>query len=513
MKFHFAVLLIIFSFNIFAQTEIGQTSDETTESDSIVQSLPKKSVSDSTFQNKNLRQEINKLVTNSTKREIFLPYSICRENFHFQSALPLNVYFRKNGFSVFPFMGSQIHFMQNYFPFYKIEYSENLINFFRTDYEFPVAFSYANLGLGDNDMNHAFLNFRKGNILGINKLHFNFNIITYDGLWLSEQEKAKNIDLQLLYKTNFGKFYFVGSLIDQKISSLTLQNSEQNSEISPISEKTAEYSFFFKNKIADLGVLFQNNKIDGENRKTWQFLLKKEIFLKNHYFGLSWENLRQTTEKDSLFNVVGITHRSEIIGFNWRNNLNFVNQKKYQANSVLRKMIFKNFYLQGKYSEYKFDIHTTKKSLGWFWQNNFLKSDIAIGLQKISQKDNFYSEMLNFLNFSISDFDFDLQSWIFYQKMENDDKNYPKWQNRTSFEITRKLKYENAISLGIKYLFCSAFDVSAETNNLNIYLKIKITPKFEISGEAVNILNNETLFGNEFSGIHFIANVKWIFVN
>ena len=502
-------MVIVFR-NISAE-ETPASFSENVGSDSLF-SLPQQEIiADSSEKiSENLKADIDKLVHSESANELFLPLPIYRENYHLQSAFPLNLYFRKNGFSIFPFRISEVHLLQNYLPFYQMKFSENTLDFSKINYDFPVAFSRTNLGLGDNEMNHAFLGFRKGNILGIKKLHIDFDVLTYDGLWLSEREKATNFNLKLLYDTNFGAFYFFASSIDENVSDYVL--SEADSVHSVVSEKSSDFSFLFANKITNIGIRHEKNKVGDDERETWQILLKKEIHLKNHRFGISLERFLQPVYQDSAFTVLGFYQDSQIAGFDWENRIDYLNRKKYEVASVLKKAIFSHFFLQGKYFVFNFDNSMERKGLGWLFRGDSFRNDTSFGWQKNFDKSGFYAETQNATNLQINKIGIKLQNRLFFRQAEKDG-SFPKWQSKTLFEITGLLKYGNSISFGIKHIFCSEIETSSPTNNIDIYLKIGITPKFEIKGEIVNILNREELFGNPLPPTHFIANVKWIFIN
>ena len=514
MKFKFYCFFIFFLVIVFRNISAEETpvsSSENVGSDSLLSLPPQEIIADSSEKiSENLKADIDKLVHSESANELFLSLPIYRENYHLQSAFPLNLYFRKNGFSIFPFRISEVHLLQNYLPFYQMKYTENSLDFTKINYDFPVAFSRTNLGLGDNEMNHAFLSFRKGNILGIKKLHLDFDVLTYDGLWLSEREKATNFNLKLLYDTNLGEFYFFVSSIDENISDYVL--SEADSVHSAISEKSSDFTFLFANKIADIGVRHEKNKVGNDERETWQILLKKEIRLKNYRFGISLERFLQPVFSDSAFTILGFRQDSQIAGFDWENRIDYLNREKYEAASILQKAIFSHFFLQGKYSVYSFSNTLERKGLGWIFKSDLFQNETSFGLQKNSDKNGFYVETRNTANLPINKISIKLQNRLFFRQAGNDDF-FPKWQSKNLFEITGLLKYENSISLGIKHIFCSEIETESPTNNIDIYLKIGITPKFEIKGEIVNILNREELFGNPLPPTHFIANVKWIFIN
>ena len=101
--------------------------------------------------------------------------------------------------------------------------------------------------------------------------------------------------------------------------------------------------------------------------------------------------------------------------------------------------------------------------------------------------------------------------------------SFPKWQISDALEFTYHLEHTNTIKLGLKHIYHSEFSYyydacespsTSDTQNLDAYLKIQLTDRFEISVDAINLTNNKIMFTNyNHPGTHFNFNVHWIFVN
>ena len=181
-----------------------------------------------------LKEQVDSLISKRKEIEKYehLPYSIYNENFHLKSLSEPDIWMRKNGFLILPFNTSKTHLLQNYTPFFQTDFSQNQVSFYQTNYDLPVAMTNAILGLGDLDMNHAFVNFQKGNVFNIRNLNIKADYFGQDGYWYSVYEKSSNFNLHLFYDHKFGKFHYYHTTIDQEIpSEKLLENSTTSSKI------------------------------------------------------------------------------------------------------------------------------------------------------------------------------------------------------------------------------------------------------------------------------------------
>ena len=454
------------------------------------------------------------LENKQSKKKMILPFLCYQEYFHLKSPFEKQFLFRKNGFSIIPFKVSTIHEFQNYVPYYHIHNLESQIFFYQKDYDLPVSLTNSYLALGDYDMDHAFASFQKGKILNIENLNLKFDILTFDGLWFSENEKSKNIDLHLFYALDWGKLHFYHTMIDQEISNKKLTEFEE--ETSVVNEYSTDFSFLLENPLIDVGYLHDNRKIQNEKRKQSQFLLKKYLEYKTHSLTGYFEYFVQNEPADSTFFIGNLFHKSEILDFKIGNSCYYQNNDCFLFSSEISRNFYKSLGLIGKYSKKKLDIFLEKKGIGFTINPFFMENEIIVGEQRFSETKKLFAEITNFFEIDFSDFTLNFKKWTLFQEANEILQNYPELQSKTYLEFIYNLKHNNALKLGISHFYCSDFlaeDIIKSSSNLDAYFGIQITDRFEIKLDAINLTNSNELFGNSIPGIHFNIGVNWIFVN
>ena len=153
--------------------------------------------------------------------EIDFSNLIFRENFHLFSP-NANFYFNKNGFSIIPFKTQNIQILQDFSPHYQVDISGNFIKFSKSNYAHNIPVTKTFLGLGDEEMNHAFVKFLKGNVFSLENSGIEVSYLAQSGMWFDKDETSKNLDLHLFYHFNLGDLHFYNSTFNQNIPNVKL---------------------------------------------------------------------------------------------------------------------------------------------------------------------------------------------------------------------------------------------------------------------------------------------------
>ncbi len=487
---------------IFSDSLNISRKEEITDSTGIDTAQLKKDVRETILQKKRARKKLN------------LPFLDYREYFHIKSPFEEQLLFRKNNFTFIPFKISSIHEFQNYAPYYQIQYLTDQIIFEQKDYELPVSLTDSYLALGDHDMNHVFASFQKGKILNIENLNLKFDVLSFDGLWLNENERAKNIDLHLFYRFDRGKLHFYHTMIDQEISSQKLSAYEE--EISVINEFSADYSFLWENPLVDVGYSYNKRRIKSENQKQSQFLLKKSLQSKTHSVTGYFEYFLQTEPADSTFFTGSLFQNSEIFDFKFSNSVYYQNEDNFLFSSKIKRNFYKSFGLIGKYSKKKLDFFLEKTGIGLTINPFFMENEIIIGEQRFNEVKKFFAEITNYMDLNFSDFTLNIKKWTMFREFDKNLQNYPDLQSKTYFEFIYHLKYNNALKFGFSHFYCADFsaeEIIERSFNIDAYFAIQVTDQFEFKLDAINLTNVKDLFGNTIPGTHLNIGVNWIFVN
>ncbi len=555
------ITIFILTTCIWAQTEIEEiTAEDTLNIETVVIDTLKEKIDP-----RLLLIELNDFLEEKREMEdyFFIPHLIYKENFHLNSPFNLNMRIKKNGYSEIPFATGNLQTVQNNRNIYSAMFKRGNIFYNSYGYSLPVAITETYMGLSDIDMNNISVSLMKGGILGIPKLDMQLDYLGEKGIWQgNENEVIQNFHLHLSYDLNFAKVHFDNSMIDQTLpGEKDIYNYSYPTESA--TNKENEYSITVENKIIDIGFKYKNNDYLMEDtfrkeRDLMQLLVQKKFQIPDHKLELSYEFISDyiainsysnpdstiTTKNNNKFHILSGNHESNIMGFSFGNTGYYQDENNFQLNSEVIKKIFHGFSFFGEYrslsNEYfpnylqTFSQHQTKTRIGGGILINpyQLRSKITIGQHTIEELKGEYFEVQNTLNMKISkNIGVKIEQWLKNERTTiciQDDSNYnlhtyPNWQMLDLVEITYFLKYDNAIKLGFKHIYHSNYSYilddleviyTNDTQNIDAYLKIQLTDKFEISVDAINLTSNKIMFTNSnHPGTHFNFNVHWIFVN
>ena len=557
-KFIILLAIMVFTTCIWAQTEL----EENTAQDTINIEIVVIDTLEEKVDPKLLLVEMNNFL--EEKREIeddlFLPHLIYKENFHLSSPFNLNMRITKNGFSEIPFATGNLQTVQNNRSIFKTIYKRGNIFYNSWEYSLPAAITETYMGLGDNDMNNIAVSLMKGSIFGIPNLDMQLDFLGEKGIWLdADDETSQNFHLHLSYDLDFARIHFDNSIIDQ-----TLPGEKDIYSYSypfdSASNKENEYSIIVENKVIDLGIKYKTNdyKITNIQKKRGllQFLTQKNIETKDHKLDFSYEyvvedNSIQNTMRDSSYHILSFDQDSKFMKLNIGNTGYFQDKNIFQLNSEVAYEIFNGFSLLGEYctsssnsfnNYYKYKIRS-RVGGGILFHSSHLKTKIMLGQNSNRTSGGLYPNIKNSVDYfevqNLVDLSFNnkfkinvrnwlrneeiCEDWILDYHYNDDIEHYPEWQLSNQLELRYLLEHNNAIKLGLKHIYHSSYSYTLgdletifenDTQNIDAYLKIQLTDRFEISIDAVNLTNNKIMFTNyNHPGTHFNVNVHWIFVN
>ncbi len=473
-----------------------------------------------------LHTSLNKYFKNIETKKTFIPPMIHNENFHFQAPFKLPYHFSKNGFTVIPHKISNLQIYQNYSFAHKVTQKGDIIFFEKDNYDLPIPLTNSFLGLGANNMNHAGIDFRKGDIWGQENLNLQFSFLGQDGKWLGIDENSKIFDLHLHYSSKFGTFHFFNSTIDQRISSSKLYNSPELAEVNNLREYVFDNAVLWENDILNLGWRYEKSEIDSCERKLAEFLIKKELFFNNHNFVGSFEYF---TTSDSNFYYLNFAHSSNYHFLELTNNSYFRDKSNYLIFSKLSGNIFSNFCLHSGFTELKNRSFYQKYwSEGVSYKSNFCDIEMQIGINE-----NFHFwEFKNRNKIQLNSIEINLANYFLMDENGVKTLQYanhislPKYQTKTSLEFIYFLHHNNSIKFVLEHNYLSKHkftqNMSDETiegnsSQLDAQLELQITKQFTIGLAMMNLTNTSYLFSYPTAKnnleTHFNLYVNWIFLN
>ncbi len=465
-----------------------------------------------------LKEQVDSLISKRKEIEKYqlLPFFVYNENFHLKSVFEPDIWLRKNGFLILPFTTSRTHLLHNFAPFFQTDFSQSQVSFYQKDYDLPVAMTEAILGLGDLDMNHAFVSFLKGNVFNIRNLNAKADYFGQDGYWYSVYEKSSNFNLHLFYDHKFGRFHYYHTSIDQEIpSDKLLENTTPSSKIL---EKSFDNSFLWENEILNAGIQLENYEVNKIERKLTHFLLDKTLIFQQHKIQGSIEYFIQSEPKDESFSIFSIKNNSNISSINIRNTIIYQDDDNFLISSEIDRKIYKSLCITGKYSKIKNEKFLERKGIGLNISPSFADCNLLIGEQRIVEIRKIYAESVVSFKFKFNNLNTNLKNWTLYQEPDEILQNYPELQSKVFLDLVYCLKYNNAIKFGLSHFYSSNFlnDLNAlvkGSSNLDGYLAFKITERFEIKVDAINLLNSKEFIGEEIPARHYNFGVNWVFVN
>ncbi len=468
------------------------------------------------------------LKKDSIYNNLRFPFLVNNENFHLRTPFNPNLNIIKNGFSIIPFSTSTINTIQNYQPFYNTSCKLGFVDFTNDNYDLPVAVTESFLGLGDIEMNHAFVSFKKGSIIGSKNLNLEFSYLGQDGLWLGKRERSGNLDLHVFYDHKDFRLHGYRTDIDQKIGSNKLYPALELASISEIKEQISDTALLLENPYLNLGYRTEKIKVDTLKREQVTYLISKEIISKDHSLKSTFEYIDNTTENTEKKRLT-LSHFSHVSLLNWNNKAFYESRNDYFWASEFIVSPLTEFGLIANFQKYGKNSITPlwqeqRFAGGIIWQNRFFQAKLLSGKDKIADSDESFLESDLKASFNISNFTITPANWLLYRNTDNIE--LPTLQSQTDMEIVLNLEHNNAVKLLMKHVYISEYGYSEDFSdgyvinsfqNLNARLGFQITDRFNFNFDIINFLGTEKLFGyptsESLEGTHFNFGVQWIFIN
>ena len=493
--------------------------------------IPAEEIPDTTgISLKELKQSLDQYLENtqSNKEKLQFPFILYNENFHLKTPFDPSLRFIKNGFTVIPFKLSNLHILQNFKPFFNTKYDRGFTIFSESNYDLPVAVTESFLCLGEGDMNHAFVSFRKGRILGLKNINMKIDYIGQEGQWLSVNEKSRNFYLHLFSNHNWGKIHLYHTTIDQKISTNKLVNAPELPESKRIKDELSDTAILFENKYINFGARFEKTKTDTSNRDLSELMLSKKLEWGTHYINGNYEYFMNNTN-DTNFHLLTLDHHSQIAFLNLGNSGYYQDEENHFFASELEYTVLQGINVVVNYSILKsenifFYIPEERTGTGLTLDLLFLQTEVIAGKENLSEENTYFAETTSYADLHFKRLQLKMKNWTLYRDIELDE--LPTLQSQTSLELILNLEYNNAIKLGLEHIYTSEYSYTCDLqdsivrdkfSNLDAWLAFQVTSRFQIQVDAVNLLNTNRLFAypvsEQLSGPRFNVNLHWIFIN
>ncbi|MCD4818969.1 MAG: hypothetical protein K8S23_09785 [Candidatus Cloacimonetes bacterium] len=431
------------------------------------------------------------------------------ENYHLFSPLNYNIWLEKNDFTLTNKKDDNLFYLRSYLPFNFYSYNQQFMKLYRDIYDSPIAFTNTFLGIGDEEMNVAYVSFNKGNVFNLRDLSLSFEFFTQSGFWFSTDEKTQNFQIRLNYEKWWGKLLFSTSSIEQNITDIT--NTIIENTAKDFNEKGSDIAIIFQNKFADIGYRKEKIKIAENETDLQQIFITQNFEFFSNIFTPKYEYISTQENDEHLFSL---SQQLQTAKTEFSNYLKFKNYDEFYVSTDYfflssQKLGFEAFFNQIDDNE----IVYKESGIGLKIDKNILNSKLSFGKINSAEKKYYLDLSLkleqNYRNWLIS-----LDSWTLF--VHNSDDVLPKWSTKNFIEIGYDMQHNNLIKIGLSHYITDFYEyysnVDEHINIINSHLSIGITEYFEIRLNVNNLLNNN----NELSPVkfrHFVVNLKWIFVN
>lgn len=493
--------------------------------------IPAEEIPDTTgISLKELKQNLEQYLedTQNNKEKLQFPFILYNENFHLKTPFDPALRFIKNGFTVIPFKVSNLHILQNYNPFFNTEYKRGFTIFSEGNFDLPVAVTESFLCLGEGDMNHAYISFRKGDVLGLKNINLKIDYLGHEGQWLSVNENSRNYNLHLFSSHNWGKIHLYHTTIDQKISTNKLANAPELPESKRIKDKISDTAILFENKYINFGIKYENLETDTLNRKISEFILSKKMELGTHYIQACYEYFMNNTD-DNNFHLLTLNHHSQIAFLKLGNSGYYQDEENHFFASELKYTVLKSINVIVNYNVLKsenifFFIPEERTGTGLSLDLPFIQTEVIAGKENLNEENTYFAETTSYADLRYKRLQLKMKNWTLYRDIELE--YLPTLQSQTSLELILNLEYNNAIKLGIEHVYTSEYSYTCDLqdsivrdkfSNLDAWLAFQVTSRFQIKVDAVNLLNIDRLFAypvsEQLSGPRFNVKLHWIFIN
>ncbi|MBN1327009.1 MAG: hypothetical protein JW996_03570, partial [Candidatus Cloacimonetes bacterium] len=500
------------------------------------------------FDRKALNSSLNKLIETRSEQDDrhYLPFLNYHENYHLMAPFAPMLYFRKNGFTEQPFLINNIHYLQNHQLLYEWTEANGKISFSIPEYDLIPSFTESYLGLGDNEMNHVGVIFRKGNVLGLKDFQVIAGYLGQEGNWLGINEKSRNFNLKMQYRKKYNTIKINYSYLDQDISTLKLNYPQALTEQSYLKEKSWDSSLLWENNWFDLGLKLSDNTISSEKNTSTGMLFAKRIKHPLHQLRFALEyNRNHTHGKNNYLGTLDLNSEIKPLEFDLLAQIR--SDDDYYLIFTPTLNLFSGFKLKTDIRDISL-IHTLDNTSELIFPENdpstsavssqrlagglVLKKEtvdveILTGKKINDSHEYWFLENQNNLKLFWGSVRFTLNSYLLFSKIDREEyPTLPRWQLQAEFITALLLPYNNSVKAGVITHYTSIYDVISgngndfqpgETTNIDLWLAIGISRKFEIRTNLINLMNNKVLFGldNGFqeSNTHFNFTVKWFFIN
>ncbi|MCF7912459.1 MAG: hypothetical protein K9M99_08020 [Candidatus Cloacimonetes bacterium] len=518
-RYYYLIIILLLSHLGFAQLPDSLQSVSALDSLLLTEAQAMETPADTTkYDPIKLRKDINAFIDQDQNQlnSDWFPWWTLTQNKHYITLKNSYLNIRNNGFRVYSPQMQSIRQVQSRRTFYQLHNTGHSLNLENDYYLLPVTLTDTEAGLGDYRNMHGNFTMRKGHLLGIDSLGVCLNVAGINGYWFGNYDTAANLRLHVFHKFHSGILEYTHATYSEEFSSAMLLE-ESESEL--VSRDLSENMLVFKHKFLDAGIKLESGKVGGDERKQMSFLLRKTVDSAFLNYDLSLEYIKETAHTDSSWLAAGGTAEGKWKFAEYNAGFNISDRDNYFYEASLFTGLYRGAGLIAKSYNYSFTDSLlfaapgkeSRSGAGLAWHNDRLKLDVIYGQNDDGLNDDWFLESYLKAYIPWGSFTLLLRNWSFYFLN-------PEFQTVNEIELVYNLAYHNKVRFQASSSYYTEY-YDAEENyipaahNLDILLGIGISRNFEIRAEMINMTDNLYLLGEPVSGLHYLFNIYWYFIN
>jgi hypothetical protein len=464
-----------------------------------------------------LKSAIDKYIENHHDQisSEWLPCWTYKSNKHYITLKDGGLNVRKMGFSIRPWARQQIRDIQSNRAFYLLSSRGHNINLENYYYDNTVTIVSAEAGLGDYENMHGNFTLRKGKLFGSDNTGLNLSVSGINGYWFGAYDSASNMRLHLFHKLKLGQLEYIHTSISEEMSSNLTYYSEK--EIEKLTSQ--EEIFYFSNSYLDLGIRYETGNLAAKKRNLLGLMARKIFNYGGNDFDFSYEFLQQTGDAEKHWQIFGGEASGSLSRLFYEAGFSFTNSDNYYTEAHIFGDIFKGLGISSKFYEWTYQdsliynnlAGVKRKGFGISCRKEKIKFDVHYGVEDNDIDNDWYLES-NLEGKKITgNIELKLRNWSFYFLN-------PDLQIQTEAEIIYNLPYYNWVRFCLKNYFYSDHINNEgifveQAYSIDLLLGMRVSRQFEIRAEMINITNNMTFLGYSHTGLHYLFNIFWHFIN
>ena len=465
-----------------------------------------------------LRKDVNSFIDEDQKqlKSDWFPWWTLIQNKHYITLGNPYLNIRNNGFTVSTSQMQSIRQVQSRRSFYELENIGHSINLENDYYLLPVTLTDTEAGMGDYRNMHGNFTMRKGQLLGRDSLGICLNVAGINGYWFGNFDTAANLRMHLFQKFKSGILEFTHASYSEEFSNNQLL---KETEAELVSRDMKEETLVYKHKYLEAGLRYESGDIAGDEHRQLSFLMRKTGDFDKLDYDIGLEYLRKSAPADSNWLVGSGTAEGKWDFAEYQAGFNISDKDNYFYEAAIFTNLYRGAGFTGKsynwiYTDSLLFSTTGKESrygAGIGWHNDNLILDIIYGQNDDGNNDDWFLESYLNAKISWSSFDILLRNWSFYFLN-------PEFQSRSEAELVYNLEHDNHVRFQMSSSYYTEYYDTEEyyvpaAQNLDLLLGIGISRNFEIRVEMINVTDNFYLLGDPITGLHYLFNIYWYFVN